>query len=284
DNVISGLADFDGDTQAELLITSPWGLGILKLSGSTLNSIVMVPNGTALIGGWTLDTTINDFGPLADYDNDGKAEILVTRPAGNAILKPSGTTLIALMAYPSGTRFGDWLFESTTNKIGPAADYDGDGKPEILITSPWGVGILKPAGSTLTCPTLQPNGTRFGGWLLNTADNNLGRPADYDGDGHAEILVTSPWGIGILKLAGNTFTCPMLQPNGTSFGGWLFSSSDNVLGSAANFFGPGKAGVIVSSAWGFGVLQLSGNTLTAPAMQPNGARFGGWWLNTADNR
>ena len=41
---------------------------------------------------------------------------------------------------------------------------------------------------------MQPNGTRFGGWLLNTADNNLGLAADYDGDGHAELLGHEPVG------------------------------------------------------------------------------------------
>jgi hypothetical protein len=37
----------------------------------------------------------------------------------------------------------------------------------------------------------------FGGWLLNTADNHLASGADYDGDHSAEILATSPWGMGL---------------------------------------------------------------------------------------
>jgi hypothetical protein len=40
-----------------------------------------------------------------------------------------------------------------------------------LVTSPWGIGILKMDDSTLNAPMMAPNGTRFGGWLLNTADN-----------------------------------------------------------------------------------------------------------------
>jgi hypothetical protein len=36
----------------------------------------------------------------------------------------------------------------------------------------------------------QPNGTRLGGWNVQTAVNQFG-PADYDGDGHAAMLVTS---------------------------------------------------------------------------------------------
>ena len=58
------------------------------------------------------------------------------------------------------------------------ADVDGDGRAEIPISSPWGLGILELAGATLSAPTMQPNGTRFGGWLLNTSDNSYAAQAD----------------------------------------------------------------------------------------------------------
>src|SRR6185295_5102218 len=102
-----------------------------------------------------------------------------------------------------------------------SADYDGDGRAEILISSPWGLGMLKRAGATLGAPMMADNGTRFGGWLLNTADNHFGPPADFDGDGRAETLVVSPWGIGVLKQTGASMTPLMMAPNGTRFGGWL---------------------------------------------------------------
>jgi hypothetical protein len=51
------------------------------------------------------------------------------------------------------------------------SDFDGDGRAEILFTSPWDIGILKLSGNTLNAPMMAPNGTRFGGWLLNTPDN-----------------------------------------------------------------------------------------------------------------
>ena len=106
-------------------------------------------------------------------------------------------------------------------------DFDGDGRAEIPVSSPWGIGLLKLSGNTLSAPMLAPNGTRFGGWLLNTADNRFDLMADFDGDGKTELLVTSPWGIGILKLSGNTFSAPMMAPNGTRFGGWLLNTADN---------------------------------------------------------
>jgi hypothetical protein len=43
----------------------------------------------------------------------------------------------------------------------------------LVVASPWGIGLLQMAGSTLTPLMMAPNGTRFGGWLLNTADNEF---------------------------------------------------------------------------------------------------------------
>ncbi|WGZ94418.1 MAG: hypothetical protein QJT81_00060 [Candidatus Thiothrix putei] len=47
------------------------------------------------------------------------------------------------------------------------SDFDGDGFAEIPVSSPWGIGLLKQTGNTLTAPMMAPNGTRFGEWLLN---------------------------------------------------------------------------------------------------------------------
>ncbi len=283
DNVFSNAADYNGDHAAELLVTSPWGLGVLKLTGATLVPLMMQPNGTRF-GGWLVSTKDNRFGPPGDFDGTGQAGLWVTSPWGIGILKISGNTMIAPMMAPNGTRFGGWLLNTADNHFMPtAADFDGDGRKEILVTSPWGIGMLKLSGATLTVPTMSPNGTRFGGWLLNTVDNYFANPGDFDGDGTDELAVTSPWGIGILKLAAGSLTSLMLQPNGTRFGSWLFESAQNRVGSAGRYSNSRQSDLFVTSAWGIGILQLAGPTFGAPMMQPNGTRFGGWLLNTADN-
>jgi Subtilase family/FG-GAP-like repeat len=283
DNHFGPPGDYDGDGRAELLVVSPWGIGVLEQSGSTMAAPMMAPNGTRF-GGWLLNTGDNSFGPGADYDGDGRAEILVASPWGIGILEQSGSTMAAPMMAPNGTRFGGWLLNTVDNSFGPAGDFDGDGHAELIVTSPWGLGILKQSGSTMAAPMMAPNGTRFGGWLLNTGDNVFGPVGDFDGDGQTEILVSSPWGIGILKLSGNTLTVPMMAPNGTRFGGWLLNTGDNTFGPARDYDGDGTAEILVTSQWGVGLLKLSGTTLTAPMMKPNGTRFGGWLLATSDNR
>ena len=74
---------------------------------------------------------------------------------------------------------------------------------------------------------MKPNGTRFGGWLLNTGDNHFKGFTDLKGDGRADILVSSPWGIGILSMSGSSFVGTNVEPNGTRFGGWLLNTADN---------------------------------------------------------
>lgn len=233
-------SDFDGDRVAEIPVVSPWGIGILKLSGNMLSAPMMAPNGTRF-GGWLLNTNDNRFDLVSDFDGDGKTELLVTSPWGIGVLKMSGSSLSAPMMAPNGTRFGGWLLNTADNRFGPVGDFDGDGKVEILVTSPWGLGILKMAGSTLSPLIMAENGTRFGGWLLNTADNRFSPVGDVDGDGRTEIMVISPWGIGILKLSGNTLSVLVMAPNGSRFGGWLLNTADNHFGAMADLDGDGKS-------------------------------------------
>jgi len=62
-------------------------------------------------------------------------------------------------------------------------------KAGLMVSSSWGIDILALSGNTLTAPAMQPNGTRFGGWLLKTSDNRFGEAASYDGESNVGLLV-----------------------------------------------------------------------------------------------
>ena len=330
--------DLTGDGRSDLLVTSPWGLGVASWNGSTLTSAHMTQNGTR-IGEWLLDTAINASPLTADVNGDGLAELLLTSPwgIGFAAFRGGAGTTVAMAA--NGTRVGGWIIDTASNRFLHALDADGDGRDEVLVTSPWGIGLLALRPGGLTTLMLAPNGTRFGGWLLSSEDNWFPLVADLDGDGRDEIVVTSPWGLGILRFDGTSLTSIAMIPNGTDLGGfvldtahvrvesrgdfdadgrqelvlsgptglaivalsdgslrvrafvatgdqageWTIDPAHDSYGVAADVDGDGRDELVVTSDWGLGVLGLVDGVLRSERMVPNGTRIGEWLVNTRDN-
>jgi hypothetical protein len=284
-NRCRGAGDIDGDGLAEFILTSDWGIAILKHDGKRWRSLIASPNDT-WFGGWRYNASVNTgkdrIRGVANLTGNSKKEILVTSSWGIGVLSLVGETLHAIVARANGTRFGGWVFDSRANQILAIADFDGDGRDEVLVSSNWGIAILKVVGSTFTAVMLAPHGTRVNGWLL-APNNRFGPVGDFDGDGKAEVLVSSPWGIGVLKLAGNALTALTTAVNGTRLGNWTLNTAADSFGLAGDFDGDGKAELLVNNAAGLGLLKLSGASMVVAAMARNGARLDGWMLDMKQN-
>ena len=278
-------ADFDGDGKAELLMSGySDGIAILKLIGGKFGAIAIAKNGTGL-GGWIIDAAYDQFLYAADFDGDGKEELLVTNTfKGICILKYVNNGLRVLMAAPNGTRFGNWFFNTEDNNFTLTGDFDGDGKVEILVTSPLGLAILKVNGATLNSIVMVPNSTRMGDWTLDTENDKFEVVGDFNGDGKAEILVSNNSKIGILKLQGNSLTSICTANTGSRLGEWRLDSMRDKMSTVGDFDGDGKAEILFTSDWGLGILKLNGQVLQSSVMAANDTRFGGWRLNTRNNR
>jgi hypothetical protein len=283
DNNTEVKGDFDGDGKAEILMSSPWGIGILKLINGNLTSIAMAQNG-ARHGGWIINTVDNQFLFAADFNRDGKEEVLITSPWGIGMLKFDNGQINTLMLQPNGTRFGEWLLNTDDNYFTLVGDFDGDGQVEILVTSPWGIGILKFNGTTLTSIAMAANNTRIGDWTVNTATDRFEVTADFDGDGKMEILVSNENKIGVLQFQNTRLTAISVANTNDLLGSWKLNSRTDKMNLAADFDGDGKSEILISSDWGLALLKLNGNMLQSSLMAQNGTRFGGWLLNTRDNR
>ena len=279
-NTFAGTGDFNGDGLADLILMSTWGIGILTYDGSSWQPLLVSPNGS-WFGYWHFSSLDNAIQGIGDFNGDGKDDLLMTSTWGIGLLTLQGATLTHITMAPNGTRFGGWLYDSVLNTIAGVGDIDGNGTDDIVITSDWGIGLLTCDHTGLTTLMLAPNGTRFGGWLYDAKQNTIERLGDFNGDGTADLLITSAWGIGLLTLQGATLTHITLAPNGTRFGGWLYDSALNTIAGVGDIDGNGTDDIVITSDWGIGLLTFDQTALTTLVLAPNGASLGGWSYHAA---
>ncbi len=184
----------------------------------------------------------------ADVDGDGQVEIVVAGKADSwtGLLKWHGTALALVWAgsrLPEGPGRG--------GRHGPdslvAADVDGDGKVEIVVTgNPDGrIGVLGWNGAALVALWTGPLDGPAGLWRRNR-DSLIA--ADVDGDGQVEIVIASQadgW-TGLLKWTGAALDLVWASrsPLGGSAGGWRRGRDSFV---AADVDGDGHDEIVIAS-------------------------------------
>ncbi|MDQ1922628.1 FG-GAP repeat domain-containing protein [Massilia pseudoviolaceinigra] len=132
-----------------------WGL-LSKGPTGKPRALYTIPNGTALPGGWVM----GDDKPLVagDFNGDARGDILISSHWGIGILTegaPHGLKTIALEQFGkhlNGTQFGNALtWNLGLHDTHRVADFNKDGKSDLLVQSGWGIGVLTMApDKTLT--------------------------------------------------------------------------------------------------------------------------------------
>jgi hypothetical protein len=289
-DLIMGFGDFDGDQAEEVLTTSiNDGIKILKFRDGKPEILAGIPNGTS-IGGWTFNHLESRFAGIGDVNGDGKAEILLTGDQGICVLALSAAgRLEPIVCKPSDTWFGGWRFNSGADRIEGLGDFDGDGALEVLISSGWGIGMLKQSGDTFVAYFAHPTGSWFGGWQYDREHNQiagLGRFSGATGAGHAldEILISSAWGIGVLNLSADTLTLESraLQPGGRRFGSWRYDAYADQVKAIADFNGDDRDEILLANQNSIGLISLSGVSFDCLDQQPFGRLIGNWKLEAND--
>jgi hypothetical protein len=224
------------------------------------------------------------FGSINDFNGDGKEDVLIRSSSSIGILTRSGSHMTTLMKASNGASLGGWVFNAGSDQVLGAGDFNADGRDDIVILSSSQIGILTLSGSSLTPLMRQPTGSLFGSWWFSATGDEILGTSDFNGDGRDDILIRSGWGIGILTLNGSTLTTVMLQPSGTTFGGWRFDTANDLILGIKDFNADGRADILLTSAWGIGILTHDGGaSLTSVTLAPNGSRFGGWLFDSRDN-
>jgi hypothetical protein len=138
--------------------------------------------------------------------------------------------------HANGSNLNGHVLNTKMSQIVAVGDMAGDGHARILIADGGGLHMLQLTAGALRRTAFWSNGDRIDGWLLNTADNHFGPVGDLDGDGRAEIIIRSPWGLGVIGLQGTVFRCPTLHAYGSRLGDWILERNDRVV-ALDNFTG-----------------------------------------------
>ncbi|MGW5352369.1 FG-GAP-like repeat-containing protein [Streptomyces sp. NPDC004031] len=142
----------------------------------TRNGTVLTTDQVATMANLPLPTAPYTFADVADYDGDGKADIIAADPTGDLWFYPgTGTGKFAADSLYIGTGFTGQTFAGI-------ADFNGDGFADIIALSPSGVLRLYPgdAGHDLLTPTI----AFVSGW----SGYAFAGIRDFNKDGKADII------------------------------------------------------------------------------------------------
>lgn len=147
----------------------------------------------------------------ADIDGDGDADVCLFGETKVVLVQPDGTALNEIaLPVTGGARSAAW------------ADYNGDGKPDLLLGTPLGPKLLTNLGASFKDDSaLLPREPYYNvtaaAWM------------DWDVDGRPDILVAN--GFLGLRLYRNPAQAPVVAPKPPVYGPWHFMGGfDNTGG------------------------------------------------------
>ncbi len=195
--------DYDGDGKTDLAV---YRKGVLPSTGGSVNNIWYIlrsSDNNFFARQWGITSFFRlDVSVPADYDGDGKTDLAVCDLQDYV---PAPSNFIILQSSSDSRVVRQWG-TNVDRKV--PADYDGDGKADLAVYR------------YLTFP----GSTEVGIWFILQSSNGAMRverfglptdrlvPADYDGDGKADIAVFRPaTGIWYLQRSTEGF---LAQPFG----------------------------------------------------------------------
>ncbi len=279
--------------------------GILRFDNSELKAVDMVPAGQFFTSSWR-SGELDTFAPSAAnlVPTMTGEEFIVKSAWGLGVIGFSNGRLATAALSPFGTALSHWGDGTSTwtpassdaflapRRFSTQSQYGTVEavRDEILVRSASAFGLLAVIQGTLRTRNVVASNTQipgpFGHWTFD-GSNGIQTIGDVNGDGQAEILVTSSWGKALISRngPGGSFTVVDITPAGGAWGSWATSSSDTIV-ATGDFSGDSRTDILVKSGWGIGLIGMpSGQSrLTALWLAPWGTSVSGLWtLQSADS-
>lgn len=303
-DIIQGIGDLNGDGRTDLIITSDWGIGMFRHDGTQFSQLLGAARDT-WFGGWRYDASINPgrdrIIDIQNFTGSNRNEVMIWSSWGICTLELNGTTFSPSRIHPNGTRLGGWLLDTSNNVYCGSGRFDSDSNHDMVLTSPWGIGIISLQRGTDIF--MVPTNTMLGAWQFHTESDKIRHIADFDGDGFDEIFIQGDNGIAILKLIDGRLQSIASCNNGTTIGGgrvvwipWLqrelrIGGGDGftvgystIYPIADRFSNENKSEILAYNEGGLYILRLNGNSIDLRVSAPNWTGIDGWGrLNWQDD-
>lgn len=236
-NLVNGGTFFDDQESGSVAIANLDGEGAPEI---VFGSAIFDAQGNQiwerqdLMGGGTLGFGLNTQGPIsciADLDGDGRPELI----GGNTAYRFTGTVAAGTFAAESspGTPGPYWDSQTAPDGKCGIADFDKDGKPEVVLVAAGFLYVLNGQTGEELAPRISLPGRVTGGFQGGGAPNI----ADFDGDGTPDIGTASATAYAVFQFNGTALSVLWEAPTQ--------DGSSRVTGSSVfDFDGDGRAEVI----------------------------------------